>query len=273
MLRRGKGELTSEEYRALQADSDTAGGYLVMPRMQSSQLIKAVDDLVFIAGLASIEEVTEAQSLGIASLDADPDDGEWTTEIKAASFDSSMAFGDRELTPRPLVKGIKVSTKLLRLSKDAEAIVRDRLQYKFALTQEKAFLTGSGSGRPLGVFTASTSGISTARDFSTGNTSTAIGGDGLIEAKYGLKARSWPKAQWAFHRDAMKQIAKLKDVADGQYLWQPGLQMGQPDRLLSFPVNVTEHAPNTFTSGLYVESSGTSHSTRSLARWTFLSRS
>jgi hypothetical protein len=58
-----------------------------------------------------------------------------------------------------------------------------RLAYKFGVTQEKAYLTGDGNQKPLGVFTASNDGISTGRDVSTGNTTTAITFDGLIEAK------------------------------------------------------------------------------------------
>src|SRR5690606_2542035 len=75
--------------------------------------------------------------------------------------------------------------------------------------------------------------------------------DGLISAKYELKAQYWGRATWLFHRDAVEQIAKLKD-GNGQYLWQPSVQAGQPDRLLNFPVRMSEFAPNTFTSGLYV---------------------
>jgi HK97 family phage major capsid protein len=52
------------------------------------------------------------------------------------------------------------------------------------------------------------------------------------------------------HRDWVKRVAKLKD-SEGQYLWQAGLQAGQPDRLLGFPVNMTENGPSTFTTGLY----------------------
>ena len=59
-----------------------------------------------------------------------------------------------------------------------EGLALDRLAYKFVVSQEK-FLTGSGAGRPLGVFKASPIGISTARDVATGNTTTAIGFDGL----------------------------------------------------------------------------------------------
>jgi HK97 family phage major capsid protein len=129
--------------------------------------------------------------------------------------------------------------------------VLDRLAYKFAVTQEKAFLTGSGAGRPLGVFTASPNGISTGRDVSTGNTTTAIGFDGLIEAKFTLKGQYWPRARWFFHRDAVKQVTKLKD-GDGQYIWRQSVRDGEPDTLLGLPMTISEWAPNTFTTGLSV---------------------
>ena len=53
------------------------------------------------------------------------------------------------------------------------------------------------------------------------------------------------------HRDLVKEVVKLKDN-DGQYLWQPSIVEGQPDRLLSYPVHMSEYAPNTLTSGNYV---------------------
>ena len=118
-----------------------------------------------------------------------------------------MAFGKRQLFPNPPAKRIKVSQQLLRQALiGPEGLVIDRLAYKFAVSQEKAFLTGSGANQPLGVFTASTSGISTSRDVSTGNSSTTIGFDGLIEAKFTLKGQYWPTARWVFHRDAIKKI-------------------------------------------------------------------
>jgi len=107
----------------------------------------------------------------------------------------------------------------------------ERLAYKFGVTEEKAFMTGNGSGQPLGLFTASADGISTGRDVSTGNTTTAIQFDGLIEAKYSVKGAYWANAKWLFHRDAMKNISKLKD-GEGQYLWLPSVREDEPDRLL-----------------------------------------
>lgn len=237
---------------ALQKDSDTAGGFTVPPEQFVAQLIKAVDDQTFIRSKATKVPVTNADSIGVPSLDNDPADADWTSEIKTGSEDSTMDFGKRNLAPNPLAKRIKVSNTLLRISAlPVENIVIDRLAYKFGVTEEKAFLTGTGASQPLGLFTASADGISTGRDVSTDNTTTAMTADGLREVKYTLKGNYWAEAEWLFHRDAVKQISKLKD-GQGQYLWQPGLRAGDPDTLLGFGINMSEFAPNTFTTGLYV---------------------
>ena len=127
----------------------------------------------------------------------------------------------------------------------------ERLAYKFGVTEEKAFMTGTGSNQPLGLFTSSADGISSARDVSTGNTTTAIQFDGLIEAKYSVKGGYWANAKWLFHRDAMKNISKLKD-GEGQYLWLPSVREDEPDRLLGQELLTSEFVPNTFTTGLFV---------------------
>lgn len=239
------------EVRALQADSDEAGGFYTAPQMFVNRLIKAVDDMVFIRQWATKNTVTNAQSLGVPTLAADPADADWTSELLVGDADTAMTFGKRELFPHPLAKLLKVSRKLLRLTPDVDSLVIARLAYKFGISFEKAGMTGSGSGQPLGVFTASADGIPTSRDVSTGNTTTSIQSDGLKEAKYTLKGAYWPNAKWLFHRDAVKQIAKLQDDT-GRYLWQPSVQLGQPDMLEGIPVFTSEYAPNTFTTGLYV---------------------
>jgi len=69
--------------------------------------------------------------------------------------------------------------------------------------------------------TASSDGISTGRDVATGS-ATAILADGLVDAKYALKAQYrnglLGAVRWLFHRDAVKMISKLKSN-DNQYIW------------------------------------------------------
>ena len=163
-----------------------------------------------------------------------------------------MKFGAREFKPTPLAKRIRISKKLLRSSAiPIEQLVQERLAYKFAVTQEKAFLLGNGAGQPLGLFAASSSGVTTARDVSTGNTTSAVTMDGLINAKYSLKSGYLANAKWLFHRDGVREVAKLKDN-DGSYLWQPSKKDGEPDMLLGQPIIMSEYVPNTFTTGQYV---------------------
>lgn len=251
-IRGGTPALNDGERRALQADQSDIGGYAVPPEQFVRQLIKFVDDAVVIRQLATVQTVTQAESLGAPSLDTDVADADWTSEILKAVEDTAMKFGKRNLHPHPLSKLVKVSNKLLRVSAIAmDTLVVNRLGFKFGVTQEKAFMTGSGAQQPLGVFTASANGISTARDVSDGNTTTEIRFDNLKNVKYTLKPQYWARARWIFHRDAIKIISKLKD-GEGRYLWESSVQIGMPDRISGLPVIMSEFAPNTFTTGLYV---------------------
>lgn len=246
-----RGQQASAELRALQADLDTQGGYLMTPIQMVDRIIQAVDDAVYMRQWATVFAVPNADSLGIPTLENDPADADWTTELATGSEDSTMSLGRRDLKPHPLAKRIKISRKLLMKVPNVETFTIGRLSYKFGITQEKGFLVGSGAGQPLGVFVASNDGIPTSRDVSTDNTTTQVTTDGLINTKYSLKGQYWPSARWMAHRDFYKQVAKLKD-GDGQYLWRESVRVGEPDRLLGFPAAMSEYAPNTFTTGQYV---------------------
>jgi len=244
------------ELRALQADSDTTGGFLVTPQKFVATLIQAVDDEVFMRRFATIHKLPSAETLGFPKLTADPADADWTAEILTGSEDSTMAFGKREFRPHPLAKLLKVSEKLIRAgAMDIEALVAARLAYKFSVTLEKAYLSGSGTQQPLGVFTAHADGISTSRDV-VATAIQKVTGDLLIDVKVKVKPQYWPRSRWIFHNDLLTQVRKLK-TSDLQYIWQPGLagspdQAASPDTLLGRPFHLSEFAPNTFTTGKYV---------------------
>jgi HK97 family phage major capsid protein len=253
----GPRELTPEERslverRDLMMGSDPAGGFTVPPEQFQATLIRKIDDNVVMRKYATKVVVVKAQDLGVPTLEDNPADADWTSELATGSADTAMDFGKRVFAPHPLAKQIRVSKKLLRASAlDISGLIADRFAYKFGVTEEKAFLLGNGGQQPLGVFVASSQGISTARDVSTGNTTTAISADNLRKVKYSLKAPYRASAQWIMHRDVIAQVSLLKDSV-GQYLWRDGIQLGDPDMLLGMPVNESEFAPNTFTTGQYV---------------------
>jgi HK97 family phage major capsid protein len=198
--------------------------------------------------------VPNAETLGQVSLEADPADPTWTTELLIGSEDSTMAFGKRTLTPHPLAQFIKVSNTLLRKT-DAERLVRERLAYKIAVVAESAYMTGTGSGQPLGIFVTSSDGIPSTRNTTAAST-TVFTADELVNVKYALKPQYRGPASWILHRDVVKYCAKLKD-GEGRYLLQPMGFAGQmAETILGIPFNESEYAPSTFTSGLYLAALG-----------------
>lgn len=241
------------ELRGLTMGQPTQAGYLIAPQVFSDGLIQDLDAAVHIRGLATIERLNGAHSLGKCKMTADVGDFTKGTEVSSAQEDTSLAFGKRELKPQPYSKLIKISKTLVRNSARADAIVRQRMAYAAARTQEKEFLNGTGDQGALGVMVANSDGISTSRDVSTGNTSSAITYAGLVSAKMKLKQghRNNPKTRWMFHTDAIAQIMKLTDD-QSRPIWQPDMRLGEPDRVLNVPVLESEFMPNTFTTGLYV---------------------
>jgi HK97 family phage major capsid protein len=240
------------EYRDTIVGTDSKGGYLVTPTQISDEVVKQVNDFTFIRALARIIRVTDAKALGIRQITTRMADANWTTEVQAVTEDTTMALGRRDLTPNLLSKLSKVSMRTLLLSSDAEDLVFSELAYKFAITEEKAYLTGDGNGKPLGVFTADNNGVPTSRDVTASGT-TSFNADDLVNAKFSLKQgyQQDPSCRWILHRDAVKMARKLKDLND-QYIWQPGLAVGAPNTILDVPYCMSEYAPNTFTTGLYV---------------------
>ena len=252
------GNVSPEIRNALSTDSDTAGGYLAAGEEFSNRLIEVVDNQVFMRQMATVTTLTSAQSLGIPTRTTDVADADWTSELATGTADSSLTIGKRELKPHPLAKQITISKKLLRLNPAVADLVARRLGYKKGVTEEKAFLVGSGAEQPLGVFTPSVNGIDTSRDVVTGSTtgfvtatSSVSGADCLINALYSLKGQYQAKATWIFNRTVVSLIRQIKDTY-GQYIWQPGISPGQPDRILNRPFVMSEYAPNTMTTGQYI---------------------
>lgn len=240
------------EFRAMQVDQDVTGGYLQTPQQMVEQLLKAVDNKVFMRQLGTVYRVPNAESLGVPSLDADPADPTRTTEILTGDEDSTMALGKRKLTPTPFAIRLKSSQTLLRKVPSAGALIEGRLAYKMGVVDENWFLNGDGANQPLGVFTASNNGISTARDINTDMTTTAPTFDGLLAMKYALNEAYWnaPATRWLFHPDCMLKIAKIKD-GEGRYMLRENAGQGEADTIFGIPVALSRYAPSTFTTGLY----------------------
>lgn len=135
---------------------------------------------------------------------------------------------------------------------NVETWLAEEIATEFARAEGAAFISGTGTNQPKGFLgsTMSTAGDNT-RAFGSlqfigsGN---ASGFDSAPEAKlidlvFQMKAPLRQGAVWVMNSTTLATIRKLK-TADGAFLWQPGLQQGQPDRLLGYPVIEAEDMPD-----------------------------
>lgn len=243
----------SPGYRNAQTlGTDSQAGALTAPMHFVEELIKGLDDELVVRQLArKVGPIGPAQSLGYPYMTSRATAMTFIGENEESVEETTMAFGRREFKPNRGSKIIKVSRSLLNHAPMAEGVVREEMQRSIGAGLENAYMTGTGTGEPLGLFVASAQGINTDRDVSDGNTATGLTFDGLTNAKYAIKQQYRRRASWIFSREAIKQAAKLKDGND-QYIWQPSVALNTPDTILGIPAYESENVPNTFTTGNYV---------------------
>ena len=67
--------------------------------------------------------------------------------------------------------------------------------------------------------------------------------DNLIDLVYSLKPAFRANARFTCNRKTVSSLMKLRD-SDGRLLWSSGLQAGQPDRVLGYPITEMEDMPD-----------------------------
>jgi HK97 family phage major capsid protein len=241
--------------RALQSQTFSGGGAVVAPKEWVKQVLEVARKISVMRSLATIYPLGKAVSLGVPTLATDLNEADWTTEILAAdpTEDTALKFGGRELMPHPFIKLITASNTFLRNAEtiSPEDYLAERVGYAVARTEENAFMNGNGIDKPLGLFTASDSGIPTGRDKEVDMVGTSADFDGFIDAQTFLHPEYQEKAAWLFHYEQIAALRKIKDTT-GRYQWQPSVQVGSPDTLFNKPIKYSSLVPNTCTSGLYI---------------------
>lgn len=135
------------------------------------------------------------------------------------------------------VKAYKYATTIVKLSAellqdsgvDLEAMLGEMLAERMARGQEAHFAAGTGTNQPEGL-----DKCAVALNLPSGN---AITHDNVIDLIHSVDVGYRMNAAFAAHDNTIAGIMKLKD-STGQYLWQPSVQAGQPDRLRNYPVAI-----------------------------------
>jgi HK97 family phage major capsid protein len=111
--------------------------------------------------------------------------------------------------------------------------------------EEEAFIKGDGNGKPTGLFLP-TGGADVGV---TSASATSITFDDLINLVYSLRVPYRRNARFIMNDQTVGSVRKLKD-SNGQFLWQPSLQIGEPDRLLGYPIYTSPYVPTVAASAL-----------------------
>ena len=109
-----------------------------------------------------------------------------------------------------------------------EGFIRDDFAAAFAAKEEYYLVKGTGSSQPGGIETEGTSALTAAA-------ANKITADELFQLVYSVDAKYRQNGAFVMKDASLLAIRTLKD-GNSQYIWQPGLQAGQPDRLLGFPI-------------------------------------
>ena len=227
---RGKGNI-QEVKDTLTIGSDPEGGYLV-PDEYEHTLVVALQEENFFRGLAH----TIRTSSGDHTIPVVASHGEaaWMEEGSAYP-ESDDTFSQVNLGAHKLGTAIRVSEELMNDSVfDLESYITQEFARRIGTKEEEAFLVGDGNHKPLGVFQGAEVGVTAAK--------TAITFDDMMDLYHSLRTPYRRNASWILNDSTVKAIRKLKDN-NGNYIWQPSVQVGQPDRILSLPYRTSSFVP------------------------------
>ncbi len=227
LCRVGRSNIGIDVSNALQVGTASEGGNITPTELDTMLVEYLLDynefrNYIDIINTSSDRNIPIESTLGSAA---------WTAE-EAAYNESDPAFGQASLSAHKLTRIVKVSEELVADS------VFDLMRYlarnfgkAFGLAEETAIVAGNGTGQPTGYTVTASAGVTAA---ATG----AITADELIDLYHSVSRPYRRNAIFTMNDTTAGSVRKLKD-SNGQYLWQAGLQAGQPDMLLGKPLIAT----------------------------------
>lgn len=219
---------------ALQIGTDSEGGYLVPDEFEST-LVEALEEENVFRSLATVIQTSSGDRK--IPVVATKGEASWIDE-EGSIPESDDIFGQVSIGAYKVATMIKVSDELLNDSVfNLEAYISKEFGRRIGAKEEEAFFVGDGTGKPTGIFHTTggaADGVTT--------TGAAITFDDVMDLYYAVKSPYRKKAVWVLNDTTVKAIRKLKD-GNGNYIWQPSLQAGQPDMILNRPYQTSSYVP------------------------------
>lgn len=215
--------------RALSVGTPAAGGNTV-PQGFLAELIQPLRNFASVLGAgARILTTASGSDMEIPRL-ATPGAAAVQTEATQLTgtdptFDKvtlkAFKFGDYRGLSRELVEDSAI---------DIEALIVDLIAENIGLLLGAKLAVGTGTNETAGLITAATVGKTGATGVTGGFTF-----DDIIDLYYSVTSPYRVNGAWLFSDQALAAARKLKGT-DGQYIWSPSVQVGQPDLILGKPV-------------------------------------
>jgi len=256
------GRTVAEIKATLEEASNDLGGYLV-PEDYRTEIIKRLMGVTVVRGRARVVTTTRDAVewpvlLGGNNIYTSAVRVTWVDETpsSASVAETNPTFGMTRIPVHTVMARTNLSQNLLEDSAfNLLEIMSGLFAEAMAVDEDAQFLTGTGAGRPYGVLGdrangAQESPVTGVTDVNTGSAS-AVTSDGYQDLVYSLPAQYRANAVHVMARTTLRDSRKLKD-GDARYVWQPGLQAGQPSSLLGYPVYESENMP-TIAANAYID--------------------
>ena len=237
----GNNGLLPQFVNALQVGTSSEGGYIV-PTEFETRLVELMTNLDPIRARANVISTGSDRNIPVETSKGT---FSYIAEEAAYGATSDPAFGQVVLSAFKSGGIIKVSEELLQDAFfDLEGYLLCCAAERYNTLEETNFANGDGSSKPKGIFaTSSVAGLNVTS--TTSASATTITPDNLVDCFHALGRPYRQNAVWLMNDSTIKLIRKIKTGISGDvtYVWQPGLQAGQPDTILGRPVFATGGAP------------------------------
>ncbi|EKL3980185.1 phage major capsid protein [Morganella morganii] len=243
-VRKGKDDGLAElEQKAMQTGTDPDGGYAV-PEELDRNIITALRDEVVMrqecnvvsVGTPSYKRLVNKGGTGsgwVGETDARPETN--TSKIGTVEPVWGEIYGNPAAT----------QTMLDDAFFNVEQFITGELAIEFAEQEEAAFTNGDGSKKPKGLL-AYGSDDKGDKDREWGKLQhlllkkpDELTADEVMQLVYTLRKPYRNGAKFMMNNSTLFKVRTLKD-SQGNYLWQPGLQLGQPSALLGYGIAENE---------------------------------
>ncbi|MEZ3140587.1 phage major capsid protein [Citrobacter braakii] len=247
-MRKGKDDgLRELERKALQVGVDEDGGYAV-PEELDRTILNLLKDEVVMRQEATTITVGGANYKKLVNLGGTASG--WVGETDARPETDASKLGQIE----PFMGEIYGNPQATQTMLDdaffnVEDWINRELAIEFAEQEEIAFTSGNGMKKPKGFLAyASTLDPDKTRAFGTlqhilSGAAAGVTAETIIKLVYTLRKVHRNGAKFMMNNNSLFAIRILKD-SEGNYLWRPGLELGQPSSLVGYGVAENEQMPD-----------------------------